>query len=55
MNCPKCHKEVKGFYRVWSDKAFTAKEALPGLIAWDGLDVQLPERTAGDETEPGNS
>ncbi len=39
MNCPKCHKEVEEFHRVWSDKPFTAKEALPGLAAWGGIDV----------------
>lgn len=40
MECPKCNKQVGDFHRVWSDKPFTAKEALPGLAAWGGLDVE---------------
>lgn len=39
MNCPVCKKDVVEAFQVWSDKPFTAKEALPGLAAWGGLDV----------------
>lgn len=37
--CPICLQEVEDFFQVWSDAPFTAKEALPGLAAWGGIDV----------------